>query len=337
MILLEDIEAINRIVNTTADFFLSVKEGSSLIHIPLKVSTVDEIPKTIETIGDLYDVLGGPRNVKSLSTRDYSHSWHWHTYSNNFDRGTLVDKRLTDYMGILAQMRSAVTIALQGDALGTNGRSTITLQGPEAKDPKVVSIYQNVIGIPLRDPRIQKVSDLFSLDGFRDNIMYITVEDNGIYKEVRGIDDPNDMPITGGQAFYVYVQEEATVDIYGEKWTNERSAEAAPSVVTANVEAINRIETSLLPNYPNPFNPETWIPYRLAEDADVTLIIYDVGGRMVRTLNIGHSKAGIYKSRDKAIYWDGRNDLGEGVASGVYFYHLTAGEYSATKRLVILK
>ena len=337
VILLEDIEAINRIVNTTADFFLSVKEGSSLIHIPLKVSTVDGIPKTIETIGDLYDVLGGPRNVKSLSTRDYSHSWHWHTYSNNFDRGTLVDKRLTDYMGILAQMRSAVTIALQGDALGTNGRSTITLQGPEAKDPKVVSIYQNVIGIPLRDPRIQKVSDLFSLDGFRDNIMYITVEDNGIYQEVRGIDDPNDMPITGGQAFYVYVQEEATVDIYGEKWTNERSAEAAPSVVTANVEAINRIETSLLPNYPNPFNPETWIPYRLAEDADVTLIIYDVGGRMVRTLNIGHSKAGIYKSRDKAIYWDGRNDLGEGVASGVYFYHLTAGEYSATKRLVILK
>ena len=201
VILLEDIESIDRIVNAPADFFLSVKEGSSLIHIPLKVSAVDGIPKTIESIGELYDALGGPRNVKSLSTRDYSHSWHWHTYSNNFDRGTLVDKRLTDYMGILAQMRSAVTIALQGDALGTNGRSTITLQGPEAKDPKVVSTYKNVIGIPLRDPRIQKVSDLFSLDGFRDNIMYIIVEDNGIYKEVRGIDDPNDMPITGGRLF----------------------------------------------------------------------------------------------------------------------------------------
>ena len=104
-------------------------------------------------------------------------------------------------MGILAQMRSAVTIALQGNALGTNGYSAIILQGPKAKDPKVVSIYQNVIGIPLKDPRIQKVSDLFSLDGFRDNVMYITIEDNGIYKEVRGIDDPNDMPITGGQGF----------------------------------------------------------------------------------------------------------------------------------------
>ena len=96
-------------------------------------------------------------------------------------------------------------------------------------------------------------------------------------------------------------------------------------------------KTELLSNYPNPFNPETWLPFRLAEDADVTLTIYDVGGRMVRTLDIGHSKAGIYESRDKAIYWDGRNDLGENVASGVYFYHLRAGGYSATRRMVILK
>ena len=96
-------------------------------------------------------------------------------------------------------------------------------------------------------------------------------------------------------------------------------------------------ETKLLANYPNPFNPETWIPFRLAEDADVRLTIYDVGGRAVRTPDIGHNKAGIYESRNKAIYWDGKNDLGENVASGVYFYHLMAGEYSATRRMVILK
>ena len=97
------------------------------------------------------------------------------------------------------------------------------------------------------------------------------------------------------------------------------------------------VETVLLPNYPNPFNPETWIPYRLAEDADVTLDIYDANGKLVRSLDIGHSKAGIYESRDKAIYWDGKNDLAESVASGVYFYHLMAGGYSATRRMVILK
>ena len=99
----------------------------------------------------------------------------------------------------------------------------------------------------------------------------------------------------------------------------------------------NDIKTKLLSNYPNPFNPETWIPFQLVEDANVTLTIYDVDGRIVRSLDIGHQKAGVYETRNKAIYWDGRNDLGEHVASGVYFYHLKAGDYSATRRLVIIK
>ena len=96
-------------------------------------------------------------------------------------------------------------------------------------------------------------------------------------------------------------------------------------------------ETALLPNYPNPFNPETWIPYRLAEDAFVTLTIYDQGGQLVRTLHIGHRMAGFYETRSKAIYWDGRNQFGEQVASGVYFYHLSAGDYSATRKMLVLK
>ena len=96
-------------------------------------------------------------------------------------------------------------------------------------------------------------------------------------------------------------------------------------------------ETVLLPNYPNPFNPETWIPYRLSEDAFVTLTIYDGSGRAVRTLDVGHRIASAYESRSKAIYWDGRNELGEQVASGVYFYTLTAGDFSATRRMLILK
>ena len=96
-------------------------------------------------------------------------------------------------------------------------------------------------------------------------------------------------------------------------------------------------ETALLPNYPNPFNPETWIPYRLADDADVTLTIYDTNGVLVCRLDLGHQSAGFYESRSQAIYWDGRNGFGEGVASGVYFYHLSAGEYSATRRMLIQK
>ena len=96
-------------------------------------------------------------------------------------------------------------------------------------------------------------------------------------------------------------------------------------------------ETALHRNYPNPFNPETWIPYQLAESAEVTLTIYDMNGRLVRRLAVGHQGAGMYQSRSRAVYWDGRNQLGESVASGLYFYTLTAGEFAATRRMLILK
>ena len=96
-------------------------------------------------------------------------------------------------------------------------------------------------------------------------------------------------------------------------------------------------ETLLLRNYPNPFNPETWMPYQLAESAEVTLTIYDMNGQLVRRLEVGHQAAGMYRSRSRAAYWNGRNHLGESVASGLYFYTLTAGEFSATRRMLILK
>ncbi|MXZ80240.1 MAG: trypsin-like serine protease, partial [Gammaproteobacteria bacterium] len=95
--------------------------------------------------------------------------------------------------------------------------------------------------------------------------------------------------------------------------------------------------TALLPNYPNPFNPETWIPYHLATDADVTLTIYDLRGGVVQQLILGHQAAGVYESRGRAAYWDGKNQLGEHVASGVYFYSLTAGDFTATRKMLIAK
>ena len=96
-------------------------------------------------------------------------------------------------------------------------------------------------------------------------------------------------------------------------------------------------ETALLPNYPNPFNPETWIPYELAEAVSVTLTFYDVRGRVVRTLALGHRPAGVYRTKARAAYWDGRNAQGERVASGVYFYTFTAGDFTATGKLVVRK
>ena len=101
--------------------------------------------------------------------------------------------------------------------------------------------------------------------------------------------------------------------------------------------ALTPKETGLLPNYPNPFNPETWIPYHLAHSADVTLTIYDTKGVVVHRLDLGHQPVGYYTTRAKAAYWDGRNNLGEVVGSGVYFYQLSAGDFSATRKMVILK
>ncbi len=96
-------------------------------------------------------------------------------------------------------------------------------------------------------------------------------------------------------------------------------------------------ETALLANYPNPFNPETWIPYQLAVPAEVTLTIYDMNGGVIRRLEVGHQAAGIYQSRNRALYWDGRNDHGEFVASGLYFYTLKAAEFAATRKMLIRK
>ncbi len=96
-------------------------------------------------------------------------------------------------------------------------------------------------------------------------------------------------------------------------------------------------KTTLLPNYPNPFNPETWIPYQLSNDVDVHIEIYNIKGVLVRRLDLGHQMAGYYTDRTKAAYWNGKNEFGEKVASGVYFYHLSAGDYAATRKLLILK
>ena len=96
-------------------------------------------------------------------------------------------------------------------------------------------------------------------------------------------------------------------------------------------------ETALLPNYPNPFNPETWIPYQLAKTADVSISIYAADGQLVRKLELGQQASGIYYSRSRAAYWDGKNVLGESVASGVYFYTITADDFTATRKMLIRK
>ncbi len=97
------------------------------------------------------------------------------------------------------------------------------------------------------------------------------------------------------------------------------------------------MKTAVFANYPNPFNPETWIPYQLAQAGEVSIDIYAADGVLVRTLQLGHQSAGIYKNRSRAAYWDGKNAVGEPVASGVYFYTFTAGDFTGTRRMLMVK
>ena len=96
-------------------------------------------------------------------------------------------------------------------------------------------------------------------------------------------------------------------------------------------------QTALLANYPNPFNPETWIPYRLANDTDVQILIYDIKGALVRQLELGHQRTGYYTNRSRAAHWDGRNEFGERVSTGIYFYQLRADEVSPLRKMLVLK
>ena len=415
----------------TPEYLLSIPAGISLIHVPLKVTEVDGVAQNITSIAELYDALGSTSKINFLITYD-SQTQEWHSYFGTSDTGTSADKALTDDMGIIAGMIASASISLSGSPLGTNGSGTITI------NPGL-----NLVGLPLRDSRITRVSDLFALDGIGGNVPVIILTDGGEFKAVGRADDPGDIPIVGGQAFILTAQRAETVALSGDGWTNISGTAAAPSMALTGIEVgditpvlglrgavvdegtgVNQVglrvtvknlstrravaavtgpdeagyrltvvdietgraaqigdvleisaqspnpfigvkplrytvttedvkqsliqlpelvayeipaETELLHNYPNPFNPETWIPYRLAEDAFVTLTIYDQTGQVVRTIDVGHQIASVYESRSKAIYWDGRNGLGEQVASGVYFYHLSAGDYSATRKMLILK
>ena len=140
-----------------------------------------------------------------------------------------------------------------------------------------------------------------------------------------------DEEVEEGKAYYYYLED---IDISGVRNKNM----IIKVVVRPGVSALLILRKSrLLQNYPNPFNPETWIPYELAADSTVSIDIYNVQGQLIRHLALKEQKAGSYLTKDKATYWDGRDEFGQKVASGIYWYRLKAGKVNAIRRMVILK
>jgi hypothetical protein len=150
------------------------------------------------------------------------------------------------------------------------------------------------------------------------------VESTGNYT-YKYIDDTVD---TNVDTYYYYLED---VDLDGVK-SRSQIIKVTRSEVTFVPEKF-----ALLQNYPNPYNPETWIPYMLPVNTDVTIKIYNPTGNIVKTLSLGEREAGMYVSKDRAAYWDGKNEAGEQIGSGVYFYAIEAGDFRAVKKMIILK
>ncbi|MHC4792083.1 MAG: T9SS type A sorting domain-containing protein [Planctomycetota bacterium] len=182
--------------------------------------------------------------------------------------------------------------------------------------------------------------------------IYRSEEKNGTYTKIGFVPGagnsaiPIDYQFTDeeaelGKTYFYYLED---IDIAGEKDKSETiKVVVTPTkklkVVVPPAKPALPIPTNfaLLQNYPNPFNPETFLPYQLHQPAEVVIRIYNAQGQLVRTLDLGHRKAGFYLDRTRAAYWNGLNDSSEPVSSGLYFYQIQAGEFNATRRMVILK
>ena len=186
-----------------AEYLLALPPGLSLIHIPLEVTTVRGLARTITTVGDLYDALGGADTVSVLITYDpVVHEWF--PYFGDPDKEGPGNRTLTPDMGILASMLVHVEVHLNGNPLVSDGNYSFAFHAG-----------LNFVGLPLEDARINRVSDLFTLDGLGGNASAIILTDDGEFKLVGRAGDPGDIPVREGQGFIIIVERAAQVRISG--------------------------------------------------------------------------------------------------------------------------
>ena len=172
-----------------------------------------------------------------------------------------------------------------------------------------------------------------SVNNLTRGIDYLTqIDENSKIGLASSLDSSQQAVIESGDLIQV------TID--GKRWRYQVTSEDLENAFahfTLNTDLRIPNQHQLLQNYPNPFNPETWIPFKLAQDSTVTAKIYDVTGKKIRMIELGHLSAGNYVESNRAIYWDGKTEDGEQVSSGTYFYQIEAGDYTETRKMVILK
>ena len=290
------------------------------------------------------DITSG-QNVKDVAlTLDFDQSALKHVSSNS---GEYLANGVGNGDGILEMVTfevlavKASTISLSGHLIGTNG----LLYAPTFESAKVIV---PLFGDVNRDGSVN-ILDLVQVAskfGQRVSGDPADVNEDGVVNIVDLV------KVAGALGGAAAAPSAWSLDLEGtftreqvQQWLSEAeqsnltdaTAQRGIHYLEQLLAALTPKETALLANYPNPFNPETWIPYQLAQPADVTVTIYAVDGTVVRLLVLGHQPIGIYQGKTRAAYWDGRNAIGEPVASGVYFYTLTAGEITATRKMLVRK
>ena len=244
------------------------------------------------------------------------------------DRSDMTIKR-SDLNGTNVQTLLSGSMRPTGIALGVQANTTPVVQ-TDVNDDSVVDIQD-----------IKVITENFGQTG--ENAADVNndgvVDVNDIILVLADIEAAGGSPLAHPQIQDVFTTEEV------QQWLIEARLSGNHSpVYLRGIAVLEQIlalltpqKTMLLANYPNPFNPETWIPYRLAKPGDVILTIYAVNGQVVRTLELGHQASGFYEGRNRAAHWDGKNAQGEPVASGIYFYTLIIDDFSSTRRMLILK
>ena len=233
---------------------------------------------------------------------------------------------------------SSLTFTVEAEALaGYNGPALTTQLSVTALTESVAATTP----VPLTEATLDESVVTLTLNGrkyeqsgFRIKGALSVSGIQGVTIGTFGVNRVNDTQITVELAFNGNFDTDSTLTFTVGK---EAIADYTGPALTAQLPVTADREDALLVNFPNPFNPETWIPYQLAKPAEVTITIYAVSGHVVRQLVLGHQAAGIYRNRSRAAYWDGKNEFSEPVASGLYFYTLTAGNFTATRKMLIQK
>lgn len=249
------------------------------------------------------------------------------------------DYHLSDYSPCIGA--GTITGAPTKDIEG-NSRGTPPDMGAY-ENPRDISLFVTfsmLTAIPTNDCVLLKwrtESEVHNIgfNVYRSNTKY------GQYKKIGWVDGTGDsvVPIDyqfideyvhPGKTYFYYIED---IDILGQRNRSD-IVQVTPDTSQATIDTQAKM-FALLQNFPNPFNAETWVPYQLAKDSDVFIYIYDVRGQIVRTITLGWQPAGYYVPKMRAAYWDGKSNLGERVASGLYFYTLRAGNFTTTRKMVI--